>query len=192
MKKFAMPLFAMALSTSVHAQSPDDANWAGSYGGFQIDVMLDGSESTAPTLPTLEFDGQTYDLFAGHRWQFGDVVVGAEYDLSTGRFRNTNVGTGVTNSARLANHRLGLEAGYDAGRFLPYAILGFSYLRVDTDLGDLEATGAYYGIGLDYQVYANSTLGFELTGSSFGNFNGYLPTDTPNLNLLGINFAVSF
>lgn len=63
--------------------------------------------------------------------------------------------------------RLKGTVGYDLGQFLLYGALG--YAEVDTSLGD--DSGAFYGVGLAYQVTPTAILGLEILEHDFNNIN---------------------
>ncbi len=108
------------------------------------------------------FDGATsedltsYGLHAGYLRDLGQYVVGAEIDydrLEIDTFSSND--NGVT--------RLKGIVGYDAGKLLPYAILGAANFQFEDGLGgDLDTLGVVYGVGASYKVTDKVRLGAEV------------------------------
>ncbi|MDO5641906.1 MAG: outer membrane beta-barrel protein, partial [Paracoccus sp. (in: a-proteobacteria)] len=81
-------------------------------------------------------------------------------------------------------------AGYDAGRFLPYATLGVAKLSFDTTPNgalDISETTVTYGIGADFKVTERFVVGAEYSVQNFddvADFSG-LDIDTNLLQIRG-------
>ncbi|MBF9031142.1 outer membrane beta-barrel protein [Rhodobacterales bacterium HKCCE3408] len=191
MKRFALPLFAMAIPTSVLAQDAGTGEWAGYYAGVQIDVLTGGDFSFegVPAV-TGDYEGFLYDFFIGHRWQFGRFVVGGEYDLAFGQPEVTLTGL-FTVSSKPTIHRIGGEFGFDAGRVLPYATAGYSFINFDAEAGTNSANGPFFGVGLDYRLNESTTIGFEYLHHDYGELS-LIPGLSTELDTFGMNFAVEF
>ena len=190
MKRFALPLLAMALSSPAYAQDIDP-NWTGYYIGAEVSGLLDGELEIDLGVATgiVELDGLQYGLFGGYRYELGSFVIGGEYDFSGARTELV----GLSGSTRLSLHRGGVELGYAVGRFLPYATAGIAHIRFRGEGGTFTDTGTFAGVGLDYRLRGASTLGVEVNGFDFGPLDGGFPfPTTPELTTVGINYSVSF
>ncbi|AHM05344.1 outer membrane protein, putative [Roseibacterium elongatum DSM 19469] len=144
------------------APMPVSADWTGFYAGGQLEYGQ--AEADGPTLDEDE-NGALYGLFGGYRYDFGDIVLGAELDLNAADIDIDNVG------ALDSVQRLGVEAGYDAGPALLYATAGAAYATIDAaGGGTLEDDGYFYGVGMDYAVTDSVTVGAELLHHTFDDF----------------------
>lgn len=141
------------------AVSPD-GNWTGAYVGGSLSYGR--STFGAP-----DGHGALYGLRGGYDYDFGKFVVGgtlawdkSNIDLSGGTGSLDDVG------------RLGLRAGADLGKTLVYATAGVA--RGSATLGGVSQhdTGAFGGIGAEYKISSNVSVGGEILENRFGNFNG--------------------
>lgn len=103
-----------------------EAAWAGLYFGGHLGGALDGD---------YDFVG---GIHAGHNWQTGNFVFGAEGDVS---FADETFGT------------IRARAGIAAGRALIYGTVG---LAIDDNDEGLVAGG-----GVEYKVASNTSIGVE-------------------------------
>ncbi|MEJ6393432.1 outer membrane beta-barrel protein [Gymnodinialimonas sp. 2305UL16-5] len=197
MNRYLLPFIAMAFSSPAIAQvtGPAHSDWEGFYIGAQLD-FLPSTEITFDNLPGLtgELEGVHLGGFIGYRRQFNALVVGGELDLSGGDVDNTITFGGLSSDgeSQTALNRLGVEAGYDAGRFLPYGTVGLASLTFQNTInGDNRSFGTFAGIGLDYQTGQYTSVGVELLRHSFSNFS---ESDDLNVDIitLGVNFAVRY
>ena len=140
-----------------------------------------------------EFDGTLYGGFAGYRYDLGDITIGAEIDYMVGEF---DFGTfpfadnvvSLTYDATLL--RIGGEIGYDMGDFLPYLTAGYADLELE--IAGLSAADNcfFYGIGADYRVSEQVTIGAELLQHEFDDFNS--SGNNLSFTTFGINVAFTF
>jgi opacity protein-like surface antigen len=157
-------------------------DWTGAYGGLQYE-FLDGVTGAGT-----DFEGDLYGLFGGYRYDFGDYVLGGEIDYMTGEFRPATGGPALDIDSLL---RVGVEAGFDAGRALIYGTAG--YASMEASLGPItgDGDGVFYGLGIDYLVTDNITLGAELLRHEFRDFNS-TPGNDFEFTSFGINVAYRF
>ncbi|MGB2201056.1 MAG: outer membrane beta-barrel protein [Pseudooceanicola atlanticus] len=106
-------------------------------------------------------DGMTGGLFAGYDYDFGSYTLGGEAqyvgnDISVG-------GTSLDNMARLK-----ARVGYDAGPALIYGTAGVGY--ADSAIGD--DTGYVAGVGMDYKLSNNVSVGAEYLYNHYDDFAG--------------------
>jgi outer membrane immunogenic protein len=156
------------------------ADWTGFYAGAQIeygDVDVTGGASDGT--------GGVAGVFAGYRYDFGSYVLGGEIDLNAADIDLP--GTGTLDSV----HRIGLEAGYDAGPALFYGTVGAAYATVDTGATSLDGNGYFYGVGVDYALTDQVVLGAELLRHEFDDFDGVGGLDV-GATTVGISAALRF
>ncbi|WP_333682779.1 outer membrane protein [Pontibaca methylaminivorans] len=155
MKKFAHAA-ALALLLGPVAVTPTMANeWTGGYFGLGIgwsNVDGPGGRSDA-----------VYGLHGGYDFDFGEWVVGGEFEHEI-----ANIGL-VGGAGKVSDiDRLKLKGGYDFGDFMGYALLGRARMKSDAGSGN----GNVFGIGVAYSLTPNVSLGGEMTRSRFTNFAG--------------------
>lgn len=157
---------------------PSETTWTGFYSGANV-IFGQGSPTGVP-----DIDGQTLGLVMGYRGDFGGIVVGVEFELTNGSFDN-NTGP-LRHLSRLLSS--GVEVGYDAGAFLPYATVGIASATFEEPVVlpnfDAVGFGTFYGIGIDYTFRDDITLGAELVHYQFNDFP--LPSTDLSLNTLSL------
>jgi opacity protein-like surface antigen len=133
-----------------------ESDWTGGYAGLsfgRLDTQAGGVSE----------EGGVYGIHGGYDYDFGNVVLGGELEyLGTGDDYDLG-GVEVDNMIR-AKARL----GYDFGRTLVYATAGGAQIEAD---GENE-TGTVGGLGLDYKVTENFTIGGEALAHNFDDVNG--------------------
>lgn len=141
------------------AASPD-GDWGGFYAGAQIgyaDVDSNGAG--------LDGDGIIGGVHGGYRWDFGRTVLGGEIDIDAA---DVDLGGNVGKLDSVA--RLKLLLGADLGRTLLYATAGVAYAEASVGAADLSDNGYFGGIGLDYALGGNWTVGGEVLVHRFDDF----------------------
>jgi len=154
------------------------SDWTGFYVGGQVGTMQLDTEfaatdfdQTAPAGDTVEVeaDGTFVGIHAGYMRDLGAFVVGAEFDYDVIDFDDitaTYDGVTFTESAGDTDDtvaRLKLRAGYDAGRFLPYATAGLA--RIDSE--DENTNGTFFGAGVAFAATDNILVGGEILQHKF-------------------------
>ncbi len=135
-------------------------DWSGGYVGAQLGYGDVGADSVG-----FDGSGATYGLHAGYRYDFGQFVTGAEID-----YDKTDIDLGVGTDTLDSIARLKLIAGADVGRALIYGTGGIA--RAKATLGGVERSdnGYFLGVGANYAVTDQVTVGAELLGHRFNNF----------------------
>lgn len=162
----AAPAFAGGLATPVMepevvpAAAPmivPSTDWSGFYAGAQLGYADVGSSDNS-------LDGNDWlgGVHAGYRWDLGTTVLGVEGDYNT-----ASVDLNATDSLDSLAH-LKLIGGMDLGRTLVYATGGVAW--ADTTGGSDD--GYFLGAGLDYSLNDSWTIGGEILGHRFDDFNG--------------------
>ena len=151
------------------AMAPN-GDWTGLYGGAQLGY---GDVSDAAGGGG---DGMTAGLMGGYRMDFGQFVAGAELNYD---WADIELGGGdsLDNIARLK-----LIGGYDMGNALLYGTV--AAVRADATVGgvDVNDNGWGAGLGIDYALTEQMTLGAELMEHRFDNFAGGGDLDATTLN----------
>lgn len=188
----AEPAPAPAVVPAAPAPMPS-ADWTGAYGGIQLEYGDLGIGEDANIIGGItenedtSGDGFLGGIFAGYRYDFGNYVVGAEIDHLASDI-DIEV-DGVEGSLDRIT-RLGVEAGYDAGPALIYGTIGAANASVSIDNEDSNSNGLFYGIGMDYAVTSQWTVGAELLQHEFDDFEN-IDTDV-DATTFGINAAFRF
>ncbi len=134
-------------------------DWTGPYAGFQIgtaEIDVDGAAE-------LSGDGESYGLFAGYNIQNGAVVYGGEFDYDTTEYDVAD-GTAEVDSTTRLKGRVGTELGGG----LAYGTAGMVW-ATSPELGD--DSGYLFGVGYDFPVSANMTVGAEVLNHQFDDYN---------------------
>jgi opacity protein-like surface antigen len=166
-------------------------DWTGPYGGIGVDAdifdSLTEDEDTSG-------DGMLGGIFAGYRYDFGNYVVGAEIDHNAAdidvevELDDGSIADGSFD--RLT--RLGVEAGYDAGRALFYGTVGAANANIELAGDDSNSNGFFYGIGMDYAVTEQITVGAELLQHEFDDFDIGGDSVDVDATTFGVNAAFRF
>lgn len=146
-------------------------DWTGPYGGIQLeygDVGFGVDNEFFDGLLSDDSDGGMLGgIFAGYRYDFGNYVVGAELDHNAA---DIDVDLDGAEGSFDRVTRLGVEAGFDAGRALFYGTAGAANASIDVDGDESSSNGYFYGIGMDYAVTEQITVGAELLQHEFDDF----------------------
>lgn len=184
----AAPAFAGGVADPVQPpvriSPPADVSWTGYYYGANALYGMGTPTGTG------DISGPQFGLVVGGRVDFGDFVVGVEVEHTQGNIGLS--GSTARNLSRLFN--VGVELGYDAGDFLPYATVGMSGARfiepVILPNFDASGLGVFYGIGVDYRLSDTVTVGAEVVQHRFTDFP--LPNTDLDLNTFSLTAAYRF
>lgn len=147
------------LATVLIAAAPLTAG-AGSLEGLYAGLAYGGSDIDASG--GLDGDGESIGVFGGFTFGNGPVRYGVELDWDSADYE-IDGGATIDSVARLK----GRVGGDFAGGF-GYATAGVAFAGTDT-LGD--DMGYLYGLGYDYPVTTNVSLGAEVLRHEFDDFN---------------------
>ena len=168
---FAVPAFAGGMATPVPepvvvAPEPvmvaPSGDWSGFYVGAQLgygDVDSNGNG--------LDGNGGLGGVHAGHRYDFGRFVAGAELD-----YDKTQIDLGTAGDQLDSVTRLKFIGGADLGRSLVYATAGAAQAKATVGGNGLSDTGYFLGAGIDYAITDRWYLGGELLQHKFDNYDG--------------------
>ncbi|EKE45036.1 hypothetical protein OCGS_0731 [Oceaniovalibus guishaninsula JLT2003] len=164
----AQPEPVVAVAAPVVAFGRD---WTGAYGGLSlgygnVNASTGNDDVLGLTNALDEADGAIGGIFAGYQYDFGTFVLGGEIDLNA-----ANLDYDGTDLSVDQVHRVKLRAGYDAGKWLPYATVGAAYAKAKNG-DDLSDTGVAYGVGVDYAVTDRVLVGGEFLRHDWDDFDG--------------------
>lgn len=168
-------------------------DWTGGYGGVQYDHFADGDYTAGPTVSSVE--GQAFGIFGGYRHDFGSFVLGGEVDLMFGEGTINApaafVGPFDIDVDRLV--RVGAEGGFKAGRAFIYGTAGFAQIEITDDTSATTSSdGYFYGIGADFLVRDNVTVGGEVLQHEFDSFDRTAAGQELDLLTVGVNVSLRF
>ena len=141
-------------------------DWTGFYTGLQLGY------SEADTNFGVDGDNGSYGFHAGYNYDFGRFVLGGELDYDK-KDIDLDDAAGVTQGSIDSVARAKIKGGYDLGNTLVYATGG--YARADTSMGDED--GSFYGIGMDYKITEQYSVGAELLEHKFDDVGGVSGAD---------------
>ena len=136
----------------------------GEWGGFYVGAQLGYGRVTSGGAG-LDGNGALGGVHAGYRYDFGKAVVGGEldYDLA-------NISLDAPNSSLENVARLKLMAGADLGKTLIYGTVGGAYAKAKVAGAGLSDSGYFAGIGADYALTSQWSVGGEVLAHRFDNF----------------------
>ena len=143
-------------------QASTGGDWGGGYVGAQIgygDLKSNGAG--------LDGAGTIGGVHAGYRADFGQFVAGAELDYDVSNIDLGTAGDTLDNVARLK-----LMGGYDLGRTLIYGTAGAAYAEATVGGATLKDNGYFGGVGVDYAISDQFTVGGEYLMHKFNDFGG--------------------
>lgn len=173
MKKTVMSTAVLAALLSMSAAQ------AGEFEGSWVGAKL-GSNSSSLT----GFDTQratTYGIEGGHNWDMGGFLLGADVFADFNNKATHNPG-----AVNYGSDAYGLDAklGIDAGRWLPYAKLGYARTN-GTGTTTVGGSDVHLGLGAEYKFAPNWSLAGEYTTAS--GKTGVNKLNNNNLTL-GVNY----
>lgn len=150
-----------------------ETDWTGFYAGLQYN---DGDAELTNGVNSVSGDFDGFGIHAGYNHDFGQYVVGGELSFS-----DINADGGTDGDLT----QLRARAGLDLGRFMPYLTLGFARVSLEDSGISISESGVTYGIGGEYLISDNFSVGLEYSRSDFSDvlgFNGIdLDTDMVQL-----------
>jgi opacity protein-like surface antigen len=149
-----------AALTEQSVSSMSMGDWTGLYGG----VSLGYGDVSGNVVLGDDINGTTYGVFVGYQRQFDAIVVGGELEWSATEWTDDTIGLDVDSVAR-AKVRL----GYDAGSFLPYAVIGAAQVSTSGAVDD-DDNGWFYGAGVDFGLGNGVILGAEVLQHEFDDY----------------------
>lgn len=164
------------------------SDWTGIYGGVQLE-FLDGEDSGGVGRDA-DFDGTLVGLFGGYRYDFGNIVAGVEIDFMTGSGEYDPTTGPVEDLDYNSLVRLGVELGVDAGPALLYGTVGYAHLEIGSLGTTFDDDGYFFGVGADFRVNDNITVGGEVLYHDFSDF--VTPGNNLDATTFGVNVAFTF
>lgn len=174
----------------IPVQAPYD--WSGAYVGVGYSSNFGDIDFFTPNVPQSLDDGSGASIFAGYQIQNGNLVYGGEvayYMLNEHTITGFVPAAGNLSFAFDASARI----GYAMDRFLVFAQLGYSMGDYNGSMtGSWDLSGLNYGIGFDYAVSDQFTIGMLYTARDL---EGDSPTgsgQTVQLDLNSISIRAAY
>lgn len=139
-----------------------DGDWNGGYAGIQL-----GYGKADGDFAGFEGSGAVGGIHGGYRWDLGRTVLGAELDYNGSNIDNDQFDVKLQSLARLK-----LQAGYDLGNTLIYATAGLAHAKADIGSDSRSDTGWVAGLGVDYALTEQWSVGGEALYQKFSDFDG--------------------
>ena len=163
------------------AQLAPPGDWTGFYTGLSL-----GGGNTYGSAPGSHANMGIAGVNLGYRRDLGPVVVGGELSFDKD---NINVGNGSGNQIN-STTALKLIVGKNLGKTLVYGTAGVA--QADANVGGVSGTDMGYtvGIGADYALNQQWTIGGELAAARYNNFKstGFNLNDTTLKVKIGFRF----
>ncbi len=157
--KLVTSLGAITLATTLAAAPAMATDWTGFYTGAQLGYSdVEGGGSSG--------DNTSFGLQAGYNHQFtNNMVVGGEAEY---RYNDAGFG-GVAFSDSIA---LKGRVGYAHNDYLFYGTAGVVRGQIDGGGTSISDDGVVYGVGVEYMIQQDVSVGFEVLQSEYSNFGG--------------------
>lgn len=139
--------------------APVSTDWTGFYVGGQL-----GYGDVSTNVVGVEGDGAIGGVHAGYRHDFGQFVAGAEL-----AYNAANIDLNPTSKLESAT-QLKVMGGYDLGSVLVYGTVGAVHAKVNLGGVDRSDNGYLVGLGMDYAINEQWTVGAEFAHHRFNNF----------------------
>lgn len=164
-------------------------DWSGLYVGAQVGYGIGAIEDPGFVfgdiiLGDLGASGFLYGAHLGYNFDLGNFVLGAEidYNIADIQFEDFE-GVSFTNLSHLK-----ARVGYDLGSALVYGAAGLAHTTIDSAGTETDDTGYFVGVGTDFRVSNDWTVGAEYLYHRFDDFND----SGLNINMSTIHARVSY
>ena len=118
-----------------------------------------------------DFDGAGLALRGGYDWQNGNTVFGLGVDYDFGE-QKRDLAPGVEGVVKNAGNVFA-RLGYDANGWLPYAAVGYTWAKAETNTGfSSDLDGYTIGLGVERKFTPNWSGFAEVTHTDFGQVKG--------------------
>jgi len=176
------PVMAVPEPAPIMVTPPIVMATGGDWTGLSAGVTLGYGNAAVPSGGG---SGMIYGVRGAYDYDFGGWVVGgtASYDMT-----DFTYGGGANNVNAIG--RVGVRGGVDLGRAMVYATGGAAWAMQTSAVGDSTEAGWFAGVGTEYQLNRNWTVGGEVLTSRFSDNLG--TGDELNAVTLGINANYRF
>lgn len=151
----------------VAPMSMAEPSWTGFYVGGHAGTGTSRTEFSDTDIPlsfVITIDQTIFGGHAGYLRDLGDYVIGAELAVESSQLEDD---FDDLNPVRVLGTVI---AGFDAGRFLPYAKAGFALVSFDDDTGFEDASGYALGGGVKYMISDQFMVGGEYLASTYNDY----------------------
>lgn len=161
---------------AVVTPAPAMPNWTGFYGGLSL-----GAGNTSANNGIDGHSGGVYGLQLGYLQDFGKWVAGGELG-----YDRTNMG--LTGGKVKSLSRIELKAGPKFGRAYAYLALGAADTKASFTGTDTNKSGYFGGIGVDYKVNQNWSVGGQVLAYRFNDVGGSGVDLKPTTATINVNY----
>jgi len=141
--------------------APVSADWTGAYVGGQL-----GYGDVSTNVAGVDGNGAIGGVHAGYRYDFGQFVAGVEL-----AYNAANIDLNPTSKLDSVT-QLKLMGGYDLGSTLVYGTAGVAHAKANLAGVNHSDNGLLVGLGMDYAISDQWTVGAEFAHHRFNNFDG--------------------
>lgn len=134
---------------------------AGEFDGSWIGGKIGSNRSNVTALDTKS--STTYGLEGGHNWNMSGFLLGVDGFIDSNEKKTHNPG-----AVNYGSDAYGLDAklGLPAGKWLPYAKVGYVRTEGNGWAGAIEDEDVHLGLGLEYKFSPNWSVAGEYTEAS--------------------------
>ncbi|HEX5363935.1 MAG TPA: OmpA family protein [Gallionella sp.] len=153
---------------------------AGEFEGSWVGAKLGVNSSNITGLDTK--NATTYGIEGGHNWDMGGFLLGADVFADFNNKATHNPG-----AVSYGSDAYGLDAklGLEAGKWLPYAKLGYARTNGNGQAGAIGGSDVHLGLGVEYKFAPSWSLAGEYTTAA--GKTGVSKLNNNNLTL-GVNY----
>lgn len=164
------PIFVPAPLPPIIAAPVQD--WSGLYVGAQVGYGMATMDDPGfvfgdTVLGDLEASGFLYGVHLGYNFDLGSIVLGAEIDYNIADMPFDL----IPNATYTELSHLKARVGYDLGSALVYGAAGLAHTTIDSAGTEIDDTGYFVGVGADYRISNDWTVGAEYLYHQFDDFN---------------------
>ena len=153
------PVAEAPVATLIGTPAP---NWGGFYAGLSYGINELNARQTTEDISTA-VEGNALGVFLGYNHQYRQAVFGIEMSYNQAADATTDTPGNIDSDDNiLSQTKLKGRIGYDAGRFMPYAMIGLGKFDMETN-GDaaIMFSQMTYGAGVDFAVTPHFIVGIE-------------------------------
>ncbi|WP_103256346.1 outer membrane protein [Tabrizicola aquatica] len=188
-------LCATVLTMAAGSVAAQDAGWAGYYGGV-MGATHKGGQDYEGGSSSYDLEGPAFGIFAGHLWESGTLVYGAEVAAGRGGVYEVSEDGETSYKDDYEYNRfldVKARAGYALNNVLLYGTIGLSRASFLSNETTTDSTGLILGVGADYKVNDRFFLGAEILRRNYDFYDNGQDVDIDaSFNSLGLRAGIRF
>lgn len=188
-KTLIVAFAAVGIAAPVMALADEATDFSGAYAGVMAGVdrtKIDGAAAPMETKNTGSFGVQ-----GGYNWKADELLFGvlASYNRNQNKCHAYTDATGGEFCYGTNIFGLGAKLGYQIGGFLPYVKGGVNRISGRGDASGVAVNDPFLGIGAEYRIGAQTTLGLDWTSTTGKHESGAAEAKNHNNMLtVGLNY----